>query len=134
MAGINFELKYAYTEIYEIVKWLGEDYKNKIPKKIYNLIKNERKIDYRPQFDFKNPLYLQPMKQETKNIIAYLYCYYWCENEQQKKEIIAQIEENVYMKKEEAKRKRMEEIRMRAQAGYVPVTASVEQQMRKNNN
>ena len=29
MENINYEMKYAYTEVYEIINWLGDEYKNK---------------------------------------------------------------------------------------------------------
>lgn len=114
MAGINYEMKYAYTEVYEIIKWLGDEYKDKIPKKIYDVIKTERRIDYKPQFDFKQPLNTQNIRQETKDLIGYLNYYYWCTDERKKADLLAKIEGNIARRKQKEKEERQREIAMRA--------------------
>ena len=68
---LNYEKKYAYAELECILYWLGEEYINKIPKRILQVIKREKKYSYQPQIDFSKPLANQ-IKQETKNMIAYL--------------------------------------------------------------
>ncbi len=69
--SINFERKYAYAEIYDILNWLGDDYKKKVPRNMLRLFKNERKFGYRPEIDYTKPLDSQ-VRQETKNIMAFL--------------------------------------------------------------
>lgn len=132
MAGINYEMKYAYTEVYEIIKWLGDEYKNKIPKKIYNVIKTERRLDYRPQFDFTQPLNTQAVRQETKDLIAYLNYYYWCTDERRKADLLAKIEENIEKRKQKEKEERQREIAMRAQMNGT-VGTSIDQGLRNLN-
>ena len=133
MENINYEMKYAYTEVYEILNWLGDEYKNKVPKKVMDLIKGERRIDYRPQIDFKQPLNTQPLKQETKNLIAYLNYYYWCTDERRKADIIAKIEQNVAKRKQREKEERQREIAMRAKMNAT-VGTSIDQGLRNLNN
>ena len=133
MENINYEMKYAYTEVYEIINWLGDEYKNKVPKKVMDLIKGERRIDYRPQIDFKQPLNTQPLKQETKNLIAYLNYYYWCTDERRKADIIAKIEQNVAKRKQREKEERQREIAMRAKMNAT-VGTSIDQGLRNLNN
>lgn len=133
MAGINYEMKYAYTEVYEIIKWLGDEYKNKIPKKIYEVIKTERRIDYRPQFDFTKPLNTQAIRQEAKNLIAYLNYYYWCTDEKKKVDLLAKIEQNVAKRKQREKEERQREIARRAKMNST-VGGAISQGFRNLNN
>ena len=50
--SLDYEKKYAYTEAYEIIKWLGKEYEEKLPRKVFEGIKLERRLDYKPQIDF----------------------------------------------------------------------------------
>lgn len=132
MENMNYEMKYAYTEVYEILNWLGDEYKSRVPKKVMELIKGERRIDYRPQIDFKQPLNVQPLKQETKNLIAYLNYYYWCNDDKRKADIIAKIEENIEKRKQKEKEERQREIAMRAKMNGT-VGMSIDQGLRNIN-
>lgn len=129
---INYDMKYAYTEVYEILKNLGDEYRKKVPEKIYKTIKNERKIDYRPKIDFTKPLNLQPLKQETKDLIAYLYYYYWCTDDRKKTDLISKIEENIEKKKQKEKEERRKEIEKRAQLNS-SVGVSIDKALKTNN-
>ncbi len=129
--SINYEMKYAYTEVYEIINYLGKEYIDKIPKKVYNLIKSERRIDYKPEIDFKKPLNLQPLKQETRNLIAYLNYYYWCTDEVKRVDLVAKIEKNIAEKKRLKEEERKKEIAMRAK-NYTTVTGAIDQSLKKN--
>lgn len=132
MENMNYEMKYAYTEVYEILNWLGDEYKSRVPKKVMELIKGERRIDYRPQIDFKQPLNVQALKQETKNLIAYLNYYYWCNDDKRKADIIAKIEENIEKRKQKEKEERQREIAMRAKMNGT-VGMSIDQGLRNIN-
>ena len=114
IGDINYEKKYAFAEVEIIIDFLGENYKSKIPKEILRYIKNEKKFDYKPNFDFTKPLPPQVTRQETKDIIAFLYCNYWCDNEKDKEEILEKIKENAEKKKEQDRLKRQEEIKRKA--------------------
>lgn len=114
MNGLNYEMKYAYSEVYEVLNWLGDKYKKRVPEKIYSLIKSERRIDYKPVFDYSQPINTLPMRQETKDLIAYLNYYYWCTNERKKANILAKIEQNIVRRKQKEKQERQREIAMRA--------------------
>ena len=133
MNGINYEMKYAYTEVYEIINWLGEEYKKRVPEKVYKLIKSERRIDYKPNFDFNEPLNKLPLKQETKDLIAYLNYYYWCNDEKRKADIIEKINQNIEKKKKREKEERRKEIAMRAQMSST-VGGAISQGLRNLNN
>lgn len=117
ISEINYERKYAYAEVEAIINYMGEEYKNKIPNDVLKIIQKEKRQDYVPNFDFSKPLVPQVTRQETINLIAYLYITYWCDNEEDKKKILAQIEMNKEKENEIAHRKRLEEIRLKAVQG-----------------
>ncbi len=122
---INYNNRYAFAEVWAILNWLGEDYMRKVPKNILRLFKEERKFGYTPNIDFSKPLSSQ-VRQETKNIIAFLNCSCWIENEDQKAKLIAKIDEN--SKKREAKEKaeKEREKALRAQSGNISLTAQID--------
>lgn len=130
---MNYEMKYAYSEVYEILNWLGDEYKNRVPENIYKLIKSERRLDYRPKFDYTQPLNTQPMRQETKDLIAYLNYYYWCTDERKKADLLAKIEQNVARRKQKEKEERQREIEMRAKMNST-VGGAISQGLRNLNN
>ena len=68
---LNYEKRYAYSEVEVILDWLGESYINKVPKRILRTIKEEKKFGYIPEIDFTKSIENQ-IRQETKNMIAYL--------------------------------------------------------------
>ncbi len=122
---LNFNKRYAYSEVYSILNWLGEDYKKKVPKNLLQLFKLERKFNYEPNIDFTKPLNDQ-VRQETKDIIAYLQYTCWLEDTIEKEELKAKIEENARRVKEERKRQRMAE-RLGSNGMDMPLTAALDQ-------
>lgn len=96
---------------------MGEEYKNKILNDVLRIIQKEKRQDYVPNFDFSKPLVPQVTRQETINLIAYLYITYWCDNEEDKKKILAQIEMNKEKENEIAHQKRLEAIRLKVSQG-----------------
>ena len=122
---INYNNKYAFAEIWAILNWLGEEYVRKVPKNLLKLFKEERKFGYTPQIDFTKPLENQ-VRQETKNIIAYLNCSCWIEDENKKAEIIASINENSLKREAEERAQKEREKQLRAQSGNVSLTAQLD--------
>ena len=131
---LNYEKKYAYAEVESILNWLGEEYINKIPKKLLQTIKSEKKFGYRPEIDFTKPVENQ-IRKETKNIIAYLSYTYWTNSEKEKQQIKSKIERNAELEREKRKQERMLEIQKRAKMmGNTTVTASIDKALRENQN
>lgn len=128
---LNYEKKYAYAELESILNWLGEEYTSKIPNKILRTIKQEKKFAYRPELDFSKPLESQ-VRQETKNMIAYLTCTYWLKDENEKAQIQEAIKENQRKIKEQKRLERQKEIEMKAKiAGKNTVTGSIDQALKE---
>lgn len=81
-------LKTAYSEIYEILNLIDNEYTNKIPIKVKELIINEKDSSFRPNILTNIPLEKQKLQKETFTILTILYLNYWCESESEKQEII----------------------------------------------
>lgn len=94
----------TYSEVYEILNILGEEYINRLPKKLYNLIENERNRKSIIEFDINQPPFKQNISDKASAIIAYLNLQYWCTEEERKK-LIEQYIRNDEQYNQELKRK-----------------------------
>jgi len=93
----------AYSEIYEILKLIEDEYINRIPKKIINFFEEERDKEYKPIIDVDIPLDEQNLKRETMVLLAILNYNYWCDSEEEKKEIQEELIRNTERKEQEEK-------------------------------
>lgn len=76
--------KESYSEVYEIINCLDDEYKNKIPKKLYNFIENNRDKKYIPKFNLNKNLESlneTSISRKAVAIMAYLNLKYWTEDE-----------------------------------------------------
>ena len=77
----------AYSEVYEILKFIEDEYVNRIPKRIMDFFEEERDKEYKPIINVNIPLDEQNLKRETMVLLAILNYNYWCDSEEEKKEI-----------------------------------------------
>ena len=79
--------KEIYSEVYQVLNLLGNEYIDKLPKSLFNMLEEKRNINYEPKYTEDLPLNKQNIKKETLSIIALLHLNYWCENENEKNEL-----------------------------------------------
>lgn len=91
----------AYSEVYGFINALGEEYINKVPKKIYSIIRNNRDVNYNPIFNASESITTQNISKEALAIISALNLQYWCEEPQEKERLKRVYHQNA--KKEEEK-------------------------------
>lgn len=91
----------AYSEVYSFINTLGNDYINKIPIKVYNTIKNNRDINYNPQFNKSQTIKQGDISQEALSLIAAINLQYWHSDAQEKNDLKKAYLNNT--KKEEEK-------------------------------
>lgn len=84
----------VYAEIDAILNLMDEKYVNKIPEKLKNIFKEEKKFDYKPVIDTKKALNEQELQKGTLVILAMLCLNYWCDSEEEKQELIKAYSEN----------------------------------------
>ena len=84
---MNIRTKEIYSEVYQVLNLLGNEYIDKLPKSLFNMLREKRNINYEPKYTEDLPLNKQNIKKETLSIIALLHLNYWCENENEKNEL-----------------------------------------------
>lgn len=84
---MNIKTKETYSELYQILNFLGNEYIDKLPKSLFNMLKEKRDTNYNPQYTDNMPLCKQSIKEETIAIMVLLHLNYWCENEKEKLEL-----------------------------------------------
>ncbi len=84
---MNIKTKEIYSEVYQILNLLGNDYIDKLPTSLINMLREKREVNYNPEYTDDIPLNEQNIKKETMSIIALLYLNYWCEDENEKLEV-----------------------------------------------
>ena len=75
------ETKEIYSEVYQVLNLLGDEYINRLPKSLVNMLNEKRKLDYNPEYTDDVSLSKQNIRKKSLAIIVLLYLNYWCENE-----------------------------------------------------
>ena len=88
------EQSMIYSEVYGILDMLGKDYIDLIPKKLYNIIKENKNPNYTPIYDINKPLSKQNVKKRTASFMCMLHYNYWCKSDEEKTEINEILEGN----------------------------------------
>jgi len=101
---ISKSTREAYSEIDTFLELLSEDEKNKIPKDLRNIFKEQKDSSYKKNIDRNVPIKEQNLKRETLAIIAMLNLQYWCEDEEEKKRL-----KNIYSENEARYQKKLRE-------------------------
>ena len=70
----------ALYQISEILKYVDDNLKNKIPEKFINYIESNKSKDYNWEIDTNLPLEEQDLLQPTKEILTVIYRNYICNN------------------------------------------------------
>lgn len=84
---MNVQTQEIYSEVYNILNLLGENYIQKLPVSLFNMIKEEKRQDYNPKYDSKINLEQQNIKRETLSMIALFHLNYWCNSDEEKNEL-----------------------------------------------
>ena len=95
----------AYSEVDKILSFMEIRDVEKVPKKMREMFKNEKLQDYEPNIDKNIPLEEQQLERKTLAILAMLNLNYWCENEEEKEELIRAYSNNDKKRNEELREK-----------------------------
>ena len=95
----------AYSEVDKILSFMEIEYVEKIPKKLREIFKNEKLKDYNPDIDKSIPLNEQNLERKTYAVLAMLDLNYWCNSEEERKELVKAYSNNDKKREEELKEK-----------------------------
>ena len=96
--------KEMYSEVYGILKALGEKYIDKLPKTVLKVITESKEENYNPEYSMSIPLKEQDINRKSLAMIALFHYNYWCETEEERKKFKNMLETN-----EEKHQKEMQE-------------------------
>ena len=96
--------KKMYSEVYGILKALGEKYINKLPKTVLKVITECKEENYNPEYSMSIPLKEQDINRKSLAMIALFHYNYWCETAEERKKLKNMLETN-----EEKHQKEMQE-------------------------
>ena len=99
------ETELAYAEVDAILELLEDEFVNRIPVKVREFFKDEKDKEYIPNIRSDIGLDEQALKAETISILTLLQLNYWCDSEEEKQEILNELQENDRLKEEELREK-----------------------------
>ena len=102
---MNENSKKVYSEVYQVLNILGNEYIRKLPKSLYNMLEEKRDTTYNPKYTDEIAFDMQNIKKESLNILALLHFNYWCNSYEEKLELQNILEENEKIHKENLREK-----------------------------
>ena len=96
--------KEMYSEVYGILKALGNKYIDKLPKTVLKVITECKEENYNPEYSMIIPLKEQDINRKSLAMIALLHYNYWCETEEDRVKL-----KNILETNEEKHQKEMQE-------------------------
>lgn len=98
---ISVEQSKMYSEVYQILEILGDEYKSLLPKDIIETINNNRMTDYTPIYDSNIPLNEQNISKKTSDFLCMLHYNYWCKDAKEKKVLDEILDHNEEKRRKE---------------------------------
>ena len=105
MAQLTKEDTYAFAEILELLSFLDEESKNKIPKKLISIFEANALETYEKHLSPELPLEKQNLSEKTISYLGVICLNYWCDSEEEKQDLINKVRENDIKKEKELREK-----------------------------
>lgn len=99
------ETELAYAEVDAILELLEDEYVNRIPAQVREFFKKEKNKEYILNIRSDIGLDGQKIKAETISLLTLLQINYLCDSEEERKEILKELQENDRQKEEELREK-----------------------------
>ncbi len=93
-----------YSEVEGVLNSMDEEYRNKVPQTLKNLILKNKDNSMKIRYDITMPLTEQNISKEALSMIALIHLNYWCKNEEEKAELNRIFKENAIKNEEERKK------------------------------
>lgn len=105
MAQLTKEDTYAFAELLELISFLDEESRNKIPKKLISIFEANALESYEKHLSPEIPLEEQNISQKTISYLGVVCLNYFCDSEEKKQELINKVRENDIRKEKELREK-----------------------------
>lgn len=102
---MNIQTKEMYSEVYSLLDMLGEDYISRLPKSLFNMIKEEKLDSYNPKYTSDMDLSKQNIKKDTFAMISLLHLKYWCDSDKEKEHLLKLFQYNEEKHQEELRKR-----------------------------
>ena len=99
------ETELAYAEVDAILELFEDEYVNRIPAQVREFFKKEKNKEYILNIRSDIGLDGQKIKAETISLLTLLQINYLCDSEEERKEILKELQENDRLKEEESREK-----------------------------
>jgi len=99
------ECKEVYSQVLGVLLALGDKYMQKIPKNMMLYLKKNSDYNSIPQIDRNKSIEEQNISEDARAFLIMLKLKYWCESEEEKKEVIRTLKDNEKAYQEELKKK-----------------------------
>ena len=93
-ANMTIQRHQAYTEILELLKILGNEYSKKVPTKVKEYFKENSSEDYKFMIKSNCNISEQIKNPITINLLGLLKYNYWCNNEEERKQLLNKFSNN----------------------------------------
>ena len=84
---LEIRTKKMYSQIYGVLRLLGNKYIKLLPREMYSLICNNKMDGYDPTYNKAIPLYKQDISKDAISFLCMLEYKYWCNNDRDKQRI-----------------------------------------------
>lgn len=105
MAQLTKEDAYAFAELLELLSFLDEESKNKIPKKLISIFETNALENYENHLSPELPLEEQNISEKTISYLGVICLNYWCDSEEEKQNLLNKVKENDIRKEQELREK-----------------------------
>ena len=92
---INEKQARSFSEVYSFLNLLDDNLKKKIPKELFGIIDENRDKKYLPNYDINESLEEQNISNDAIDFICLIHYNYWCDSEEEKKEIHDILNDNM---------------------------------------
>ena len=94
MAQLTKEDTYAFAELLELISFLDEESKNKIPQKLISIFEANALKTYENHLSPELPLEEQNISEKTISYLGVICLNYWCNSEEEKQDLLNKVREN----------------------------------------
>lgn len=105
MAQLTKEDTYAFAELLELLSYLDEESRNRVPKKLMSIFEENALETYENHLSPNLPLEEQNISEKTVSYLSVICLNYWCDSEEEKQDLINKMRENDIKKEEELREK-----------------------------